>query len=216
MNFIAAIFLSLIVAAAGVQAQGTGGQIEFKPQGEYAKIDTSGIIRDLEILAQGSDTNKNTLVEKIKKNPGSYAPPVFMGMAQHLHEKKDAEGAYFWFAFGRMRGRYDAARCADKSARQGIDVMVMNVDPDLRKYPFRIKPDEIVPLANKILKLDKETPYNYDHRWLNLHGMGAFTGDKKELSLPESQWPALLKTVRDDFLKGAEELAIELKNPKKE
>ena len=45
--------------------------------------------------------------------------------------------------------------------------------------------------------------------------MGAFTGEKGELSLPESEWPNLLKKVRDDFLKGAEDMATQLKNTAK-
>ena len=215
MSCLKSAFLVLTTTSAFAQAQPVGRQVEVEPQGEYAKIDTSGTIRDMTILAKGSDAEKDALVKKIKKHPGDYAPPVFMFMARRLYEKKDAEGAYFWFCFGRMRGRYDAARCADVSAREGIGMMVANVQPELRQYPIKMKPDEIVPFAKTVVKLDSDTPYNYDHRWLNMHGMGAFTGEKSELSLPESEWPNLLKKVRDDFLKGAEEMATQLKNPAK-
>ena len=216
MHLIKTALVAFILIVAQTQARPVGRQVEVKPQSEYAKIDTSGTIRDMTILAKGSDSEKDALVKKINKNPGDYAPPVFMLMARRLYEKRDAEGAYFWFCFGRMRGRYDAARCADVSARDGIAVMVRNVEPELRKYPTKMKPDDIVPFAMKVVKLDRDTPFNYDHHWLNLHGMGVFTGDKQEFSLPESQWPDLLKKVRDDFLKGAEEMAVQLKNPKKE
>ncbi|HKB57140.1 MAG TPA: hypothetical protein VKC51_06080 [Lacunisphaera sp.] len=216
MNYTKSAILAFFATVAFAHAQPVGNQVEVKPQGEYAKIDTSATIRDMTILAKGSDSEKDALVKKMKKNPGDYAPPVFMLMARRLYEKKDPEGAYLWFCFGRMRGRYDAARCADVSAREGISVMIMNVDPELRKYPMKMKPDDIVPFARKVVKLDSDTPFNYDHRWLNLHGLGAFTGDKQELSLPKAQWPDLLKKVRDDFLKGAEEMVAQLKNPKKE
>jgi hypothetical protein len=136
-----------------------------QPQGEYAKIDTSGIMRDIEIFAGKNDAEKDALVENIKKYPGGYAPPIFMLMAHRLYEKKDVEDAYFWFCFGRMRGRYDAARCADVSAGQGIDVMIMSVNPELMNYLTKMKPDNIVPLAKKVVQLDRDTPYHYDHRW---------------------------------------------------
>jgi hypothetical protein len=219
MSYSKSAFFVFLIGFPLAQAQPLGRQVEVKPQGEYAKIDTSGIIRDMTILAKGSDAEKDALVKKIAVHPGDYAPPVFMLMARRLYEKKDAEGAYFWFSFGRLRGRYDASRCADVSAREGIDVMIMNLDeqvPELRRYPAKMKPDDIVPFAKKIMELDSDTPYNYDQRWLNLHGMGAFTGGKQELSLPESEWPDLLRKVRDEYLKGAEEIAAQLRSPKKE
>jgi hypothetical protein len=36
-----------------------------QPQGEYAKIDTSGTIRDMAILAGKNDAKKDALVENI-------------------------------------------------------------------------------------------------------------------------------------------------------
>ena len=219
MNYSKSPLVVFLLTAVLAQAQPVGRQVEVKPQGEYATIDTAGIIRDATVFAKGSDAEKDALVKTITKHPGNYAPPIFMLMARHLFQKNDAEDAFFWFSFGRMRGRYDAARCADVSAREGVDLMVMNLDqeyPDLMNYPARMKPDELVPFARKVVKLDSETPYNYDHRWLNLHGMGAFTGDKQALSLPQTEWPDLLKKIRDDYLKGAEEVAEKLRNPKQE
>ena len=212
------VLLSLLMLNTSLCAENrspVAQQVEVAPQGEYAKIDTSGIIRDMKILDGGDKTAREALIKKIKKAPGVYAPPVFMPMAQCLYEKEDYEGAYFWFCFGRLRGRYDAARCADVSAREGIDAMITNVNPELRKYPTTLKnPDDIVTLAKRIVKLDEVTPYRYDHRWLNLHGMNAFINGKQPLSLPESEWPSLAREVRKDFLKGAEELAVALKKKK--
>ncbi|MFH0801822.1 MAG: hypothetical protein V2A78_05480 [bacterium] len=212
------VLLSLLMVYSPVCAEDrspVARQEEVAPQGEYAKIDTSGIIRDMKILDGGDKAAREALIKKIKKAPGDYAPPVFISMAQCLYEKQDYEGAYFWFCFGRLRGRYDAARCADVSAREGIDAMIINVNPELRKYPATLKnPDDIVTLAKRIVRLDEAMPYRYDHRWLNLHGMGAFIGGKQPLSLPESEWTAMAGEVRKDFLKGAEELAVALKKKK--
>lgn len=198
------IILSMLWTAL---AQDAGRQVnEMKPQGEYAKIDNSRILHDMKVFEGTDNAAKDSLVKAIESKPGDYAPPVFMGMAGRLFEQKQAEKAYFWFCFGRLRGRYDAARCADVSAREGIDVMAMKVNPELRKYILKMKPEEIVPFAKKVIKLDADTPCHYDHRWLNLHGMGAFL-NTKELSLPEAEWPALHKEVQQHFLKDAEEAA---------
>ncbi len=200
---------------AAVQRRPLGRQIEVQPKGEYAKIDTSSIFRDMKVFAGHDAAEKDALVNKIRDHPGDYAPPVYMLMARRLYETGDAENAYFWFSFGRLRGQYDAARCADLSARDGIDVMVMNLDPELRRFPAKMKPDDIVPFARRVVKLDSDTPYNYDHRWLNLHGLGVFIGGQREFSLPQSQWPDLLKKGREEYLKGAEDMAAQLKSPKK-
>jgi hypothetical protein len=77
-----------------------------------------------------------------------------------------------------------------------------------------MKRGEIVPLVQRVLNLDSETPRNYDHRWINLHGLNAVTGalnggtaGKDALSVPESKWPDLLRGLQGDFLKGAERTA---------
>ena len=111
-------------------AQQLGRQIEVTPQGEHAKIDASIIVRDMSVLAKRNEAEKDALVKKIKNNPGDYAPPVFMFMAQRLLQKKDAKAVYFWFCFGRLRGHYDSARCADVSAQEGIAAITRNMTPN--------------------------------------------------------------------------------------
>ena len=66
-------------------------------------------------------------------------------------------------------------------------------------------------------------PYNYDHRWINLHGLGAITVSSnstgktivKPLSLPENEWPALAKQQRDQYISDfnkAVEMAQKMRN----
>lgn len=190
-------------------AQEPSQEISVQPQGEHEKLDLAGMTQAMNTLGGKDDVAKDALIEKIKAAPGDYAPPVFMLVALRLYELKDAEGAYFWYCFGRLRGSYDADRCADVSARQGIGLMTMEIDPQLTAYPKKMRTGDIVPFAKKIVKLDAETPCNYDHRWINLHGMGAFLGGSQELSLPKSQWPGLHKKIMDRFLENAEEYAEE-------
>ena len=207
------IFLILFCVAA-FDAQSQERKIEVQPSGKYAEIDTR-VIRSSIATFKGTDNAaKEELVQTITKNPGNYPPPVLMILAAYYcYEKNEPEKAYFWFCFGRLRGRYDAARCADTSAREAIGVLIQDVDPEsqIRRYISRIPADALVPFAKQILQLDNSTPYHYDQRWINLHGMGAFDGPAKQLSLPESQWPALHEKICREYYEGAQETATKLK-----
>ena len=210
------LLLALVAASsASAQAQLPGKRIEVKPAGEYATIDTSPAIRDMDVLAKGSDAEKAAVAARVKARPGDVMPPVFMKLADYLYEKGNPEEAYFWFCLGRMRARYDAARCADATARGGVAILIDGVNREMRRYVTRMKSDDILPFGKRLLKLDAETPYNYDHRWLNLHGMNAFgPGTGQALSVPEKEWPALLKQTRDDLLTSFEEMAKERQEKK--
>ena len=191
--------------------------MEVAPVGESAKVDAASIIRDQAILYGQNLGAKDALVGKIEKRPGDYAPPVLFATACHLFSKDDREGAYFWFCLARLRAMYDVARCADKTVEDAVGVMIMNVDgafPELRQYAWMLGSDKIVPFTEKVLKFDRETPYDYDQRYINLHGMEAFTGSEG-LSLPKKEWPALLKKVRADILDAARSTATQLKEKEK-
>ncbi|MDN5853812.1 MAG: hypothetical protein L0K86_13395 [Actinomycetia bacterium] len=58
---------------------------------------------------------------------------------------------------------------------------------------------------------DRATPHDYDHRWINLHGMVAFGVRPGEaLRSPESEWPTTAEKVRTDYLADLTEIFDEL------
>jgi hypothetical protein len=59
-------------------------------------------------------------------------------------------------------------------------------------------------VVERVVEWDRATPHDYDHRWINLHGMGAFTG-ATALSRPAAQWPAIAEETRGGYLRGLEE-----------
>jgi hypothetical protein len=182
----------------------------------YAGINTRDAQRDIAALTKGSDAEKDTVVARILANPGDSPPPVFMLVSQRLHEKGDTAAAYRWFCFGLLRAQYDARRCADDTARQGVGIMTRNVAPEIKRHLGTLTPEGVQAFVQDILALDEATPYAYDHRWLNLHGMGAFTNSdgKKPLSLPESEWPALRKEAREAMATGLIDYAAMLRAEK--
>ncbi len=213
------------VANEGViaQDQNPGKTIDVKPQGEYAEIDTSSTIRAVEILRGKDEGARKALIDDIQKNSANYMPPVFFTLAQTLWELGKKEDAYFWFNAGYLRASFDAARCADVSARQAVAVMIMGLPQELYKSQFD-DVDKLKEIVLKVIKWDEETPHNYDHRWINLHGMGAMISsldkDKKEkvpqLSIPKSEWDSLAKQQREKYFTELTELSSSTGKMKKQ
>lgn len=192
------------------------------PKGIYAQIDVRLTKEAMHALAKGTPVEKQKAIESIKTKPENYAPPVFYLLSNILFQdgKKD-EGA-FWFYAGQLRARFDANRCADVSARQAVGILNQQYGTPINKYMFQNIPklEELIP---RVVEWDRKTPHNYDHRWINLHGMRAMTSalDTKNsnstqavLSLPNEQWDSIAEKTRIDYLSGFKKLMIQTKNKK--
>jgi hypothetical protein len=59
-------------------------------------------------------------------------------------------------------------------------------------------------VVERVVEWDRATPHDYDHRWINLHGMGAVTGSGP-LSRPAAEWPAIGERTREEYLRGLDE-----------
>jgi hypothetical protein len=131
-------------------------------------------------------------------------PPALFSLANLFYKQGDIDKAIFWFNAARLRGNFDADLCTDISARSAIPAMVQQIPIDLRKKQFDDIP-KLKSIIDRVLKWDEETPYNYDHRWISLHGMnainnslgnGAQTGS---LTVPRENWDALAKKNREQY-----------------
>jgi len=188
--------------------------------GEYAKIDIRLLNETMQILTSGSDAEKAKTIQAIKATPAIYPPPVFYALSHVIFKEGDRVEGAFWFYVGQLRARFDANRCADVSARQAVAVLNQRYGPLINQYTFANLPilEGLVP---RVLEWDKLTPHTYDHRWINIHGMGAIiTGmdgdDKKSaLSLPEAQWAEIKEKTRSDYLRGFQEAMAEMKKRKR-
>lgn len=121
-----------------------------------------------------------------------------------------------------LRGRYDANRCADISARSGIGVLNMEFGGPINRYMFMQSDlSKIENLIPKVVEWDKVTAHNYDQRWINLHGMDAMItsldGQTKEptFSLPEKDWESIAEKTRADYLSGFADALKDLQAAKK-
>jgi hypothetical protein len=178
------------------------------PRGEYAQIDVRLANETIAALSSGTETERSQAIQAVEAAPQKYAPPVFYVLSNALFAQGRKEDAAFWFYAGQLRGRFDANRCADVSARQAIAVLNDQFGPTINQYMFKdtAKLEALIP---KVVEWDRKTAHEYDHRWINLHGMTAMIesldspdGKPKALSLPRAQWDAIAEKTRADYLKG--------------
>ncbi|MFA5840007.1 MAG: hypothetical protein WC890_05055 [Candidatus Margulisiibacteriota bacterium] len=168
----------------------------------YSTIDTKISIDAMNILQKGSLKEKNALIKTITSNPGNYCPTTFINLSQTLWKMDKKDEADFWYQAAMLRTYYDKYRCTDKSVSDTPELLRMYIPFELRLYEY----EDLARWKNTIkmvVKWDDATPYNYDQRWINLHGMGAFTSSSDEvkpLSIPKEEWPQLAEKTRKWFL----------------
>lgn len=185
---------------------------------EYAEIDISLTNESMKKLTQGTAKEKAEIMAAIKKSPGNYTPPVLYEFSNALFEEgKEKEGA-FWFHAGQLRGRFDANRCADISARKAIVMLDKRYNERMEQYMIA-NLEKVEALVKKVVKWDRKTPRQYDHRWINLRSMKAvqasLSGKKGKtfdpLSLPEEEWKAIEKKTRKDYIEEIRNLVLKMK-----
>lgn len=219
VRFIAVLIGTLGVLASPSALADTG---TVTPRGEFAQIDTRLANEAIQILANESTEERQNIIEKIKANPENYAPPVFYVLSNVLFANGEKDEGAFWFYAGQLRARVDANLCADSSARQAVSVLNLNYGTPINQYTFQNmqKLEELVP---KVVEWERKTRYNYDRRWINLHGMGAIMSGlgaqnkdtpQASLSFPKDQWDDIAEKTRTDYLSDFRQAMAEMKNEK--
>jgi hypothetical protein len=180
-----------------------------KPVGEYAKIDTRVTNETIRILRRGPDELRNQRITDIQSRPQDYAPPVFYALSEALFQRGDRDDGAFWFYAGQLRARFDANRCTDPTAGQAVDALTQQFGPAINQYMFQdlAKLEALIP---RVVEWDRNTPHNYEHRWINLSGTDAVQASLEKgppnatrpLSHPEDQWDRIAERTRREYLAG--------------
>lgn len=178
-----------------------------EPIGVFAQIDTGPTIQMMKILYGKSSEAQETLINEIKSAPDRFMPSVLTTLGGRLYLRGQKEDGLFWLAAGHLRMQYDAQRCADRSAAGAVNAILDRVPLHVRKDQFS-NLEQLKARLQRLMEWDKQTPYNYDHRWINLHGaqsmayaLGA-TGSPARLSIPQEEWPELAQKNREEFSKS--------------
>lgn len=182
--------------------------IEIAPKGLYAEIDVQRSNDLLKFLLKGEPEVKLKAAEEVLKNPNNYNPTVLFGLSQVLFNSDRKDEACFWFYVAQLRARYDANLCMDKTATSGLTVLNEQYGPEINQYAFKDinKLKETVANVVGYVRTNEE---NYDHRWMNLHGMDAINASldkgagskakQKELSQPKANWKAIKEKTINDY-----------------
>ena len=199
-------------------------KISIPDNNPYAKIDIKENNEVMKILMGDDNVEKAVNVQKILEHPEKFNPPALYFLSYVLFQDGRKDEAMFWFYAGQLRGRYDANRCADESANTAVQQLNEQIGPYINPYAFQDL-DKLKKTVADVMAWDNTTPYLYDHRWINLHGMNAMSsalksqdGSKVEadpvMSLPESQWGEIHRKTQEDYMAGFKE-ALEILKERK-
>ena len=197
--------VSVMVLTFCIAAFGFAQTKEIKPKGVYKKIEVTKHNSAIENLQ--SKKRKQESIDAILKSPHSYNPPVLFALSRELFQQGKKDDAAYWFYVAQLRARYDANLCLDNSAKQAVAVLNNAYGPEINKYAFQ-DIDKLEKTVERVVEFVKSNEETYDHRWINLHGMGAVMAglsDEKEgteLSQPKDQWEAIKKQTVDDYYNG--------------
>ena len=187
---------------------------EVKPIGIYAEIDIQKSNNALKTLLTEESNERSKVLDEVIKNPNDYNPTVLYALSDVLFNSEKKDLACFWFYVAQLRARYDANLCMDESAKSGVSLLNERFGPNINKYAFTdIK--KLEETINKVVEFVRTNEENYDHRWLNLHGMDAMIasldeeGEKKEkqkeLSQPKKRWKKIKEKTIKDYFEGFQE-----------
>jgi hypothetical protein len=181
-----------------------------KPQGIYATIDVGATEARIRQLGQLIPYPRREAIAAAVANAPRLSPPVLYALANAVAlDDANMPDAVFWYHVARIRAVYDALRCRDASARPVVAAFGKRLNPDLARYQ-RQNRQHTLQIAELAIMWDQQNPRNYDHRWINLYGKVARYSagtDPSELTLPESEWPAILRRTHDAHLKSVQDFA---------
>jgi hypothetical protein len=217
LQFFLAIIILLCINGCSAKYEKTN----LKMTGPYAEIDTRKENETIRFLLDKNEKIVSNTIVLIKKNSENYAPPVLYELSRALFSLNQKDEAAFWFYAGQLRARFDANRCSDISARQAVSVLNQEYGTPINQYAFQDL-SKFESIIHSVVEWDRSTPHNYDHRWINLHGLDATLSAMGEpsnntsLSLPTEQWEAIAENTREKYLENLEKVLLQAKSMQKE
>lgn len=210
-------FAAVVVFAAACEprAEGMGeanaNATSGRPLGNARIVDPKEARRNdpFAVLHDKPMSENETLVPQLMASANVLPPQYLYELSRRLWSS-DKAAAMEWFAVGMARARYDALRCTDKTARQGIlylpmiaEDLIKGTEQDRKTFGEAGKRA----LARPDLFVDAVSPM-----WICMHGMSAINsaiqGRKMAESdwlVPPAEWMALRENVRKDLARYFDE-----------
>ncbi|MBN9737332.1 hypothetical protein PP1_020175 [Pseudonocardia sp. P1] len=185
-----------------------GTTVVVEPQGELAGVDTSAAVAQMQRLLDRNPAVRATARAEVLAAPHRVLPPVLFALSENLVAEGDMAEAARWFYAAQVRARFDATRCTDPTAASAVGVLRERFGEAVNRWAFA-DPARVRRAAVRAVAWDRGAPHDYDHRWIALHGMGAFTGPGTGVDTPAGEWPATAARVRAEYLSGLREVLRE-------
>jgi hypothetical protein len=205
----AGLFAVLLLCAFAAGAQQAPHD---KPQGIYATINMSGTDSAIRQLGQLIPYERRAAISNAVAAAPRLSPPALYALANAISlDDSGMENAVVWYHIARVRAVYDGLRCKDASARNAVNILGKGLNPDIARFQ-RQNRKRTLELAQVALRWDLENARAYDYRWINLWGKVARYSagtDPTELTVPESEWPAILRHVHEAHLKSVHDFATQ-------
>lgn len=189
---------------------------EIEPTGIYKEIDITRHNEAIEVLNGDDHIQKQQTVDLILRNPNFYNPPVIYALSRELFSQDKKSEATYWFYIAQLRARYDANLCMDNTAKQAVSILNEAYGSGINQFAFK-DIEELAKTVTKVVDFVRTNEENYDHRWINLHGMDAILAsmdgksENKKLSQPKDQWTKIKNKTIDDYYNGFIEYVIKKK-----
>ncbi|GAA1398189.1 hypothetical protein GCM10009613_52080 [Pseudonocardia kongjuensis] len=178
-----------------------GRTIVVEPQGELRTVDTSAAVALTGRLLHAGPAVRAAARTEVLAAPQRMMPPVLFALSASLVAEDAMADAAAWFYAAQVRARFDAVRCTDPTAASALAVLRDRYGEPVNRWAFA-DPARVRRAAVRGVAWDRTAPHDYDHRWIALHGMGAFTGPGTGVSIPREEWAPAAARVRAEYLAG--------------
>jgi len=162
---------------------------------------SAGYTPQFDALHRQPTENNAAVIAQIKSQMKTLPPPYLYELARRVFPDDNQEGVT-WFWLARMRATYDAERCTDQTAGQGIqqwNAITDNVVAFIKDHPEASR-------RGKRQALDREAslPPDNSPEWICVNGIQAafagMQGKKLENWLkPATEWPGIRQKIRDGY-----------------
>jgi hypothetical protein len=201
-----ALCLATALCAVEASAQERTPQIEVQTSGRVTNFQTGGdgwggVIKEIQALRQIPREQDASVIAKLTAKLDDLPAPYAYEVVRRTCNT-DPKKASYLFALTGGRVRYDAFRCADSTAKAGIQATMFSLQmPECKEMlsDLQLSLDALRQVRDsKEMFSSKASPW-----WICSHGMRAMTAglEKKTLAMsdwlrPEADWPAIQNELR--------------------
>ena len=205
----AAILMIAALPAASEQAPETP-QIVIEQEGKVTKVSVGGggwegVIEAVQKLRELPADKSAQVVDVLQKNMDALPPAYIYELARRTCTS-DPDRAVYLFNLAGSRARYDAFRCVDETAQEGIAATLMSLPmPECKALGDTAK---MVAALKKLRTSKEQFASTASPWWICSHGMAAVMAGLMNQSLATSEWEkpkAEWDTAKREVVDGIDE-----------